>query len=564
MEITLKEIAELYENVTDVEDIQRDDDGHIIAFTYKKYYGTSKRSGKKIHVSLKSDKELKKSAAIYLPERDFFEQLADHTDEITDVRLCAEKIYKYTYDGRKYKTDKPDVKKLFDFLPFADFKRVTNQRFYGRDDMLRNGYFSGLIGTNDANIRRYEYHKDDYEVYDVDFNAAYPYCFKMALPCDRFYTADEWGKVSDKFTGFTKFYQIKIKCVKNPFGVFVPPPPFIEYQDFDFLLQKTNANMIVSSERLALIRRVYGRDVFTIKKEYFCPVKIYLKMAKFVQWLYDEEKREKEQGHSVEAGHLKIARNTLVGNFGRRDETRQIGALRLVDNGIMPDVIVIQWTPPTYKMQLNYLPLAMYINDITARRLLDLMTDANALRLCYNTDGGVVAVKKGTRIVTSGRMGRLKAKQIIAPTFYYTTQLYNRPLIFDAATGETFNTKSIYYDNDRDGFYYSEIMHLNTRRGFISYVNEYPVAVEPYQGFNLRQSEMLIRVGETELYKKLRRVGQNDAFVNEQLVEVAREFERLSHPFDDLYNEVRRAPEGDDYFVDFEQVSMFDEKFFKE
>lgn len=563
MKLTAREIHELYEKVNDVEDIQRDDDGRIVSFTYKKYYGPTKKCGKKIHVSLKSDKELKKSAAIYLSERDFFEQLADHVDEVTDVRLCAGKIYKYSFDGRKYKTDKPDAKKLFDFLPFSDFKRVTNQRFYGRDDMLRNGYFGGLIGTNDANIYRYERHKEEYEVYDVDFNAAYPYCFNMALPCDRFYTPSEWVRVKDKFAGFTKFYEIKIKCVKNPFGVFVPPPPYVEYRDFDFLLQKVNANMVVSSERLTLIRRVYGREAFTIKREYYCPVKIYLKLATFAQWLYNEEKREKERGDLIKAGHLKVARNSLVGNFGRRDETRQISALRVVDNGIMPDVIVAQWTPPTYKLQLNYLPLAMYINDITALRLLNLMTDRNVLRLCYNTDGGVVAIKKGTRIVTSDLIGQLKAQKITTPIFLYTTQLYNRPLIYDAASGETYNTKSIYYNNDSGGFYYSETIHLNTRRGYLTYVNEYPIPVESYKGFNFRQSEILIRVGDTDLYKKLRRVKQNDAFVNDQLIEVARELERLGNPFDEMYNDIRHAPSTDDYYLDFEQMSLLDEFFFK-
>lgn len=563
VKLTLSEIAELYETVTDVENVQRDDDGHIIAFVYKKYYGTTKRSGKKIHVSLKSTKELKKAAATYLPEKDFFEQLADHASEVTDVRLCAEKIYRYTLDGRKYKTDKPNVKKLFDFMPFADFKRITNQRFYGRDDMLRNGYFSGLIGTHDANIRRYVAHQDEYDVFDVDFNAAYPYCFDLALPCDRFYTAAQWDAVKDKFAAYTKFYQIRVKHIKNSFGIFVPPPPYVEYQDFDFLLQKNNPNMIVSSERLALIRRVYGRESYLLIREYFCPVKIYAKLSNFAHWLFEQEKAEKAAGNTIQAGHLKIARNSLVGNFGRRDEMRHIETLRVIDSGVMPDVITIQWSQPEYKMQLNYLPLAMYVNDITARRLLELMTDKNALRLCYNTDGGVVALRKDTRIITSERMGKLKAKKIENPVFYYTTQLYARPLIFDAMTGNVFNSKSIYYNKDIDGFYYSEIIHLNTRRGFVSYVNEYPVPVEPYKGFNLRESEMLIRANDSELYRKLLKVHKNDPLENEMLTDTAREFERLCNPFDDLYCNVRHAPDGDDYYVDFVQPSLLGEKFFK-
>ena len=56
----------------------------------------------------------------------------------------------------KYKTDKTDTKKLFDFMPYKDFLKVTRQRFWNNDGLLRNGYFSGLIGTNYFNIERYK------------------------------------------------------------------------------------------------------------------------------------------------------------------------------------------------------------------------------------------------------------------------------------------------------------------------------------------------------------------------------------------------------------------------
>ena len=91
---------------------------------------------------------------------------------------------------------------------------------------------------------------------------------------------------------------------------------------------------------------------------------------------------------------MRIALSSLVGNFGKRDEKKSIDKLRLIDNDIYNDVIAVQWKAAEHKQQNNYLPLAMVVNDITACRLFDLLNDENVLRLCYNTDGGIVAVKK--------------------------------------------------------------------------------------------------------------------------------------------------------------------------
>lgn len=552
----------LLDSINNAFDIVRNDTGQLLSFSYKKYYGTSKRNSKTIHVSLKSEKELAKTAVVYLNEKEFFNQLADHVEEVTNVKLHCEKIYKYTFDGQKYKTDKSSTRKLFDFMPYADFKKVTRQRFWGKDGMLRNGYFSGLIGTFNQGIRTYTAHADEYDLFDVDFNAAYPYCFKMPLPAGRFYTSQEWENVKDDYPASMKFYQIKVKSIENPFDIFVPPAPYIEYSDFDFLLQKTNSNMIVSQQRLSLIRQVYGNAAFVIKREYICPVKVYLKLADFSQQLYDDIQKAKKDGNNVIASELKIALNSLVGNFGKRDESKEIKGLRLVDSGIIKDVIVVNWTDPKYKQQANYLPLSMVINDITARRLFDMMTDPNALRLCYNTDGGIVALRKGCRIVTSERIGRLKAKPIFKPKFYYTTMLYNRPLIYDTFTKKTYNTKSIEFDERHRRFIYSETMRLNTRDGFIYYENTYPIVVESYCYFNLRQEEMLLRLNNHPKYKQLLKVSETDPFKRALLREYAQSFARLCNPYDGELNEVRHKPPLPEH-IDYEQQVMFIEKFFK-
>lgn len=558
MKLTAEKLFEFYNSVDNARNIKYDDNGHIIAFDYIKYYGTSKRSSKIIKVSLKSSKEAKKAAAVYLEEKPFFNQLADNIDRVTDVKLHCEKIYKYTLDGQKYKTDKTDTKKLFDFLPYKDFLKITRQRFWNNDGLLRNGYFSGLIGTNDYNIERYKNNPYDYKLYDVDFNAAYPYCLKMPLPYDRFYTLQEWEKVKGKFLTSMKFYHIKIKSIKNVFGIYIPPQPYIEYKDFDFLLQKSNSNMIVSAERLELINKVYGKESYIIKNTYVCPTKIYVKLAKFAQELYDKIQKAKNDNNEELTNSLKIALNSLIGNFGRRDEARSIKGLKLVDSDILKDVISVQWNEPEDKQQQNYLPLAMVVNDITARRLFNLMTDENVLRLCYNTDGGIIALKKGYRIVTSEKIGRLKAKQIYEPHFFHTTLLYARPLIYDVITNKCYNTKSVYYDGKN--FIYNEILRVNTRNGFIKYKNTYPIVVEEYKKFNLRQSEIIMKLSNNDLYKKLKKVGRS-MLENEILKDAARDLEKICNPYDELYNEIRHKPKNE--ITEYKQIA-FKEKFFKQ
>ena len=140
-----------------------------------------------------------------------------------------------------------DKKKLFDFLPYKEFFKVARNRFYGKDNLLRNGYFSGLIGTNDDNILKWQHEPQNYKLYDIDFNAAYPYCFKLPLPCGRFYTVDEWPTVKHEFNSFTNFYHIKIKCLDNPFNIYIPPQPFFEFYDFDFLLTKNTLSSFLGT-----------------------------------------------------------------------------------------------------------------------------------------------------------------------------------------------------------------------------------------------------------------------------------------------------------------------------
>lgn len=556
MKLTYKDLQQFYSTVDNAKNVVYDDYKNVIAFEYMKYYGATKRTGKLIKVSLKSQKELNKSPYIYLDEQDFFAQIADNIEDIADVRLHCGKIYKYTLHGLKYKTDKTDTKKLFDFFEYRDFLRITRNRFWDNDEMLRNGYFSGLIGTNDYNIQQYQNNKNEYDLYDIDFNAAYPYCLKLPLPVGRFYTSAEWESEKDKHNDYMNFYHIQIKTIDTAFDTFVPPQPYIEYRDFDFLMQKTKSNMIVSAERLQLINKVYGQDTYIIKNTYYCGVKIYLKLAKFAEKLYIDLQKEKKKKNG-RPDDYKLALVSLIGNFGRRDETRDIKRLRLVDNDIYKDVIIIDWDKAEHKKQQNYLPLAMVVNDITARRLLNLMIDKAALRLCYNTDGGVVAVKKGTKIATSESIGKLKVKKIYEPVFLHTSMLYNRPLIYDAAKNKCYNAKSIVYDKEDANFFYTEKQQVNTRKGFKTHSVKYKIVVEPYNGFDFRKNEILIRLQGNKFYKRLMKAAKND-IDRDILKSAAAALDKMQHPYDDLYNEIRHSPEIEEYT----QIGYL-EKFYK-
>ena len=55
--------------------------------------------------------------------------------------------------------------------------------------------------------------------------------------CPRMGKSRIMGGTSNK-----KFYQIKIKSIKNVFDIYIPPQPYIEYMDFDFLLQNKKSN----------------------------------------------------------------------------------------------------------------------------------------------------------------------------------------------------------------------------------------------------------------------------------------------------------------------------------
>ena len=158
MKLTRYDLDNFYNKVDNADNVIKDDDGKVLSFDYMKYYGSSKHSGKRIKVSLKSASEIKKAPYNYLDESAFFNLLCDNIDNVENIKTHFEKIYKFTLHEKKYSTDKLDKKKLFDFLPYKEFFKVARNRFYGKDNLLRNGYFSGLIGTNDDNILKWQVH----------------------------------------------------------------------------------------------------------------------------------------------------------------------------------------------------------------------------------------------------------------------------------------------------------------------------------------------------------------------------------------------------------------------
>lgn len=558
MKLDIDGMQKLFKTVDNAQNIVKDDDGKVVSFDYKKVYDN--KSTRIIKVSVKK-KRVNSNIYQEIDEAVFFGQLADNVKEVTDVRMSGDKIVKYTLNGKKYKTSKLDFPKLFDFIDFQSFYKVVKERFYTDDDILRNGYFTGLIGTSDSGLREYKESAEEYDLFDVDFNSAYPYCFKFPLPFGRFYEETEWQAVKDDFPSFTKFYEIKLRCIKNDFDVFIPVLPYVEYSDFDFLLSRQTSSLVVSAERLALIDIVYGSDAYIIRKTYYCATKKYLKLSRFVDEMFDNLAKAKADGDEGLVTAMKIAFNSLVGRFGKRDERRQIDKLYLSTNSFATDSINIDWLKEEYTC-LNYLPIAIMINDITARRLFDLLTNEKCIRICYNTDGGIVAVKKGIQIENSKRIGMLKTKKIEKPLFYSCTFIYNRPIVYDFATDKVFNSNAISYNAEDDEFYFSERHNINCREGFKTVDSSFSIKVEKYKSFNFRESEILLKIQDTELYKRLKSTPelQSDDFSIEVLKPCAYTLEKLLNPFDSFYNsKIKYKPER---VYEYEQICI-DKNFFK-
>lgn len=567
MKLDREELKKLYGEVSEAFDVVRDAWHNVIGFSFRKYYGTGKRSSRVIKVSLKAAKR----TAEHLEEADFFALLYDNAERVEDIKISAGKVIAFRLDKKLYKTDKPNVPKLFQTLDYKDFLTVSRGRFYRVDTRLRNGYFSGLIGTNNGGIQHYKKNKADMTLYDVDFNSAYPACFSQPLPSGKFYTSEEWAELPEaEKRSYTKFYDIRIKSLSNSFGIFMPPPPYVEYADFDFLLQKTSSYMIVSEPRKQLIELIYGAEAYTVRGIWYVKTKMYNKLLKAVTSLYNDIQDAKKRGNEEQKKRLKIALNSLIGNFGRRDEEKRVIGVSRVDNGIFSDSLRLEWSEATRKEKPNYLPLPMYINDFTALRLFRLLTENPVTRLCFNTDGGIIALPRGYRIITSKRIGWLKAEEIQDAELHEVSILYARPLVFDRATEKVYNSNMTFY---RDGaFFCSEVYDINTRHGFERYEHIYPLPVHKWKSFNLRRSELIIKLKDNDVYKQMKRLGRRPdpeegeaaALAWELKAEAMRrageDFDRLANPYDSGVNEVRHAPPRVEKF---EQLSIFDKDFIK-
>lgn len=487
-----KALHELYAiNKETVRDVVLDKNGVIISFKYKKIYSNYQQ--KFLSAKLAKPEKPKRivkpppSKIMELEEKKFFALLAEVYKDVTKIKLHCEKIIKFEYNGVIYTTEKSETRKLFDFFDYADFLTVCRSRFYGIDARLRNGYFSGLIGTNYPAIKEWKGNKEKYTLYDIDFNGAYPNCLQELLPYGRFYTSDEWKKEDiENNIPHIKFYDIKINGIENDLKMFIPPAPYEVYKDFDFLMQKKKRHLLISETRLELIRRVYGMGNINIIRTFYCKSRRYVKLYVFARQLYEDIRKAKEAQNGALEVELKIALNSLIGQFARRDEAREISGLDLNDRGVFS----IRWTQAERKEQHNYLPISMVINDLTALKLFELLTNENCLRICHNTDGGIVAVKKNTKIVSDTAFGKIKAKQLFDVEFYYSTLLYNRPLIYDTVQKKVFNAKSIKFDGNN--FIFTETFRLNTVDGFKIKTVDTPTVAEPYKYFNFRKEEILL------------------------------------------------------------------------
>ena len=545
MFLKLNDFNKLYKTSDTRREI-RDDENRLVAFQYKRIYGT-RHSVKWITVKLVDD-AVKKRRVNYLPDKPFFNKLAANIDRIKNVATCDGKIYKYTLDGIKYKTSKPNIIKLFQMFNYKDFLSITRNRFYRRDDLLRNGYISGLIGTSDLNILKYEANRDMFDVYDIDINKAYTSCFDYPLPTGDFYSAAEWEKLENKPRSFMKFYHIKIKGIKNSFNAYVPPLPFTEYLDFDFLAHIHKQQMIVSDFRIDLLNLIYGQNQYEIIETYYVQTKIYAKIKSFIHQLYNNIEKEKKIGNVEKAAQLKVSLNCIVGMFAKRDSTKKISGLQLINNNFAENIIMPKYTPAEYKESNNYLPISMAINDYTALRLFNLLTNTPFLmRLCYNTDGAIVCIPKGSRVFNSSKPGEIKCKKINDPTFYYCSALYARPLVVDA-DGSIYNSKSLVYDDNKDRYLLEETFKLNTADGFKKIIAYIPVVTKEYTGFSIRKDEIISILNNNDIYKRYAKIKQkmiSQYFgYDEEYKMFDHDYNKLMNPYDSKYNEIRHAPKN--------------------
>lgn len=510
----VQDFYDFYKKCNETRNELRDDDGKLIAFEFLKVYNKKKKEKRWIKVKV-SNTIKKARAGTYLNEEDFFKLLYDNCETARAVKIYDGKIYEFVLNEKKYKTDKPQkIVTPFDFFEYKDFARITRERFYSYDEKLRNGYFSGLQGKDDVNIFRAQHGVEGYEFYDIDINAAYPSCFDEALPWGKFYTAAEWQELDLKEREcFIKFYDIKIKKQDNYFNADIPPRPLEKYKNFDFLLTRNALSMVVSQVRLDLINKVYGEQSYTIRREYFCKVKKYTKAAKFIHFLYDLIQKKKRVGELDEAARLKVALNSFVGNFGRRDECQQVIGVERRATTFAEDCIFPIYSKKARKEAKNYLPLCMVINDIIARRLFDILNFWKILPLTWNTDGAVVGQKKNKYMPNEVRMGGVKSKKI-DPFFLMCTRIYARPVVVDKKTEKVLVGKNFYLCNKM--LFHDENYKINTSRGFFNVVVTEKYPLEEWRGFDFRKNEIIIRCSDSEAYMSLMRKNLHGTLTDEE------------------------------------------------
>lgn len=522
---TQKALQEFYNTVDNADNIERDDEKNIIAFTFKKYYGST-HTQKIIKVSVKREE---KRIYKYLPDKEFFALLDKNLDIVTDIKISAGKIWKYKINGKGYKTDKLEETRLFDIFPYKKFIRITWDRFYHVDELLRNGYFSGLIGQDNANIQYYLWNKEKYDLYDIDINHAYGSIYDYALPCGRFYNAVEYSKLENPFHVTIKFYYIRLKSIKNTAHVYIPLPPFDKFQSWDFLLQKQSNEMIISEYRKFLIDTIYGNDVYDIVECFYCKARKYPYIQDFQDRILKEIDEKKARGEYTK--DIKTAQNSLTGMFARRDERRSIARLQKV-NSHVGEVFRVEYNKPEREEKPNYLPLSMCINDICAMKLFFLLTNTpNIIPLSWNTDGAIIATNVENDVPNEIERGKVKSKIIHSPKLFSCDLVYNRPLIVDGVTNEVFNSKCIYFDNG--DFIWETIENCNTPTGFYKNVSDVSIPVTEWKMTNARRVEVLTRLNANREFNKMK----NSVFFRS---EIKKDINILFNPYDENFSRIRK------------------------
>lgn len=370
--------------------------------------------------------------------KEFLKFASEHIKEIKDPKVLQNRLLRFKYKSYNCSCDfESDVLTpnkfckeigIDNFYAFRRFNISTIKEFCESETDVRKwfgGYFGGLVGCNTKIVNDYVGTGEVHNIFDYDINNAYMKALTEFLPTKFVQTLEyyEYLKLNefDKIP-FIYFYEIKLsKYGGKYFDLFGKIKS--SCMDFDFLNSKTNSQTIIVSEyRLRLIQQIYFKD-YEIKKVYVFEKH---KHFKFQDILKGYEKLKKDNPQIKQSGLA------LIGCFGKiwNTETTDISFKRNILQHNTRKTINWNASPQ----------IAMFVADIVALRLFEIVQANKEFVLSWNTDG-LTALKK-LPLQISKKSGFWKCKNINALCFL-ESENGQRVFYKDIETNKVLNYSSI-------------------------------------------------------------------------------------------------------------------------